>query len=562
MASYCGRQLHQVHIGPAGDACALANKLDLETRIKGPKDFVTDLYLLLRKAFTILVALVLISPAALAVELEVQGVAFAEGEFQVTVVAAEDDGETQLFWQSSVIEPTSQSEGRQIYTLTAPGAWGPHALEVRAETGEILAKQNVSIIPAIASLLPPVAAVIIALVFRSVLPALFLGVWTGAWLISGMTLSGIWTGFLDSFQRYSLNAIADPDHVAIIMFTMMMGGMISIIIRNGGMTGLVNILTRFANGRKSGQATISGLGFAIFFDDVANTLLVGNTMRPVADRLKISRAKLAYLVDSTAAPLASIAFATTWIGYEVALIQSAQATLTGFDQPAYSVFLNSLAYSYYPILTLLMVWLVAFSGRDFGPMLTAERLAQSGVETAAKTSEPVISHQKDPKAINAIVPIVVLILSLIVGLLVSGSGATLGERIGSADSFKVLMWASLIGVAVAGIMSMVFSSLSLGDTIEAWEEGLKATLPAMLVLVLSWAISDISQLVYTADFLVALLGDRLQPALLPAIAFLLAGTIAFTTGTSWGTMGIVLPLVVPLAWGLVGGADAASSIET
>jgi len=170
------------------------------------------------------------------------------------------------------------------------------------------------------AILPPVITIVIALVSKRVVPSLFLGIWMGAWAINDFSLVGIWTGLLDTFQVYVSNALSNPDHTAIVLFSMMIGGMVGIISRNGGMQGIVNHIVKWADSARHACLATASLGLAIFFDDYANTLVVGNTMRPVTDSMRVSRAKLAYIVDSTAAPVACIAIVTTWIGYEIGLI--------------------------------------------------------------------------------------------------------------------------------------------------------------------------------------------------------------------------------------------------
>ena len=181
------------------------------------------------------------------------------------------------------------------------------------------------------TLLPPIVAIAIALIFRSVIPALLIGIWCGVFILNGPGLTSIWTSLLDSFDTHLVNAIADADRIRVLLFTMMLGGMIGILGKNGGMRGIVARTTRFASNAVRGQLVTAGLGLVIFFDDIANTLLIGKTMRPVTDRLRISREKLAYLVDSTAAPIAGIAVASTWVGYEVSVIGStAEYRRTGY----------------------------------------------------------------------------------------------------------------------------------------------------------------------------------------------------------------------------------------
>ena len=154
------------------------------------------------------------------------------------------------------------------------------------------------------SILPPLLTIAVALAFKRVVPALFLGIWMGAWIINDFGLTGLWTGLLDTFQVFVLNALANPDHTAIVLFSMMVGGMVGIISHNGGMQGIVNHIVKWADSARHACLATASLGLAIFFDDYANTLVVGNTMRPVTDSMRVSREKLAYIVDSTAAPVA------------------------------------------------------------------------------------------------------------------------------------------------------------------------------------------------------------------------------------------------------------------
>ncbi|MGB7453142.1 MAG: Na+/H+ antiporter NhaC family protein, partial [Lysobacterales bacterium] len=226
------------------------------------------------------------------------------------------------------------------------------------------------------AIVPPLLTIAVALTIKRVIPALFLGIWVGAWIINDFGLVGIWTGLLDTFQVFVANALSNPDHAAIVLFSMMVGGMVSIITRNGGMQGIVNHIVAWADSARHACVATWALGVAIFFDDYANTLVVGNTMRPVTDSMRVSRAKLAYIVDSTAAPVACIAVVTTWIGYEIGLIGDSLSKMDGLDTEAYLLFLNTLPYSFYPILAILFVLMVSASGRDFGPMLESERRAQ------------------------------------------------------------------------------------------------------------------------------------------------------------------------------------------
>jgi len=284
-------------------------------------------------------------------------------------------------------------------------------------------------------------------------------------------------------------------------------------------------------------------------------------MRSVTDRLHISREKLSYIVDSTAAPVSCLAFVTTWIGYEVGLIGTAVEQIEGYTESGYSVFINSIPYSFYPILAIFFVFTVAKTRRDFGPMLRAEVRARStgqvlrpGAkvdEAAAGGDETKPKEGKPHRAINAVIPILVLVGTVLVSLYVTGEGESLRDIIGTADSYKSLMWASLLGVIVAAVLSLGQRILTIDETVEAWYGGLKSMLFAMIILVLAWSLSAITDVLHTADYLVSILGDTLAPGIIPAIIFILAAATAFATGSSWGTMGILMPLVIPLVWAVL-----------
>ncbi len=447
---------------------------------------------------------------------------------------------------------------------------GEVPMEVVAE-GEAVAEETTLSIPGWFSVLPPLLAIAVALVFRQVIPALFLGIFLGAAMTHGVSLGALWYGLLDTINVYVIEALSPPDgdtgHASIIVFTLMIGGMVGIISRNGGMRGVVNRIVGFASNPRRGQVSTGVLGLAIFFDDYANTLVVGNTMRAITDRLRVSREKLAYIVDSTAAPVATIALVSTWIGFQVGLIGDAVGAIEGFDQSAYGIFLNSIPYAFYPIITILFVFAVAFTGRDFGPMYAAEirsrvenKVLRDGAEVdsaAAGGDEMEPPAETSERAFNAVIPIVVLVGTAMIGLYVTGEGDNLRDIIGSADPFATLVWGSLLGVVTAVILTLGQRLLSLGETMNAWYTGVRSMLFVLIILVLAWALSDVTGVLGTGDYLVSVLGEALPPAVVPALVFVVAAATAFSTGTSWGTMSILIPLTIPLTWGIMQANDLA-----
>lgn len=431
----------------------------------------------------------------------------------------------------------------------------------------------VPIEPGWLSLLPPLAAIILALAFREVVISLFAGIWLGALFIAGYDPLAATLSVID---RFAIEALAgDADHVAIVVFSLMLGGMVGVMNRNGGTRGIVESLRHLATSRRRGQLLTWLGGMFVFFDDYANTLIVGNTMRPVTDRLRISREKLAYIVDSTAAPIAAMALISTWVGFEITLIgdglasAAAQATdpalqaeLAAASTNPYSVFLHSIPYLFYPILTICFVLMVALTRRDFGPMLAAERRALHEGQLIRPGSMPAADERggimEPPEGtqnrwFNAAIPVLSVIAVALVGIFTTGIDSlgpgdhTLRDIVGSADPFKSLLWASLTGCVVAILLSVFQRILTPAQAIEAWVGGLRAMVLAIVILVLAWSLGAVTEELGTGPYLSALLQDSLPLASLPVLVFLVSALISFATGTSWGTMAILYPIVVPLA---------------
>ena len=410
------------------------------------------------------------------------------------------------------------------------------------------------------SILPPMVAIVMALLIKEVISSLFVGILTGTFLMAyyggASPAAALGGGILRVVDTYVVGSLFDADHVTIIVFTMLIGGMVRIITANGGMQGVVKWLSRKAKGPRSGQLMTFLMDLCIFFDDYSNTLVVGNTMRPIADKLKVSREKLAYIVDSTSAPVVAVAFVTTWIGAELSYIQDGIRAI-GLETSAYSVFFHSLAYSFYPFLTLGFVLMIIFSGRDFGPMLMAERKARTA---SAKETEMVNGEGRPAHIIDALIPLAVLIVGTILGLIATGYDASvwqsepgffskLSVTIGAANSYKALLWASLLSLLTAIVMTLLRGYLTFEKVMEAMVEGFKSMFNAVLILTMAWSIALVTKDMHTAEFVSQLLVQwSLSPVVVPVLTFLLAALIGFSTGTSWGTMAILYPLILPASW--------------
>jgi Na+/H+ antiporter NhaC len=519
---------------------------------------------LLRRIF--LLAMLAVPAAAQAIDITAPKIALETVPFDIVVSDADAGATVSLTVDGTATNGVADADGVVTFSdLVVPDRG---AIEVSARSGAASSLLSLRVLPGWISLMPAFLAIAVALLLRNVVPALLFGLWLGSTALQGFTPLGGLKGLLDVFTVFIVNALANPDHAAIILFTMMIGGMVGIITRNGGMASIVRVVVSKAKTAVSGQVSVWLMGLMIFFDDYANTLVVGNTARSVTDHLKISREKLAYIVDSTAAPVVCLALVTTWIGYQVSLIDQAMADIDGLaGRTAYSLFLNSIPYSFYPILAVLFVLAVASSGRDMGPMYKAEVRARKGqVEPKAGEDLPAMDGdtlEAKPdvpmRPLNAFLPIVVLIVALGASMFITGEGETITDIVGSADPYKSMMWASFIGALVAAGLSIGQKILSAHETVDAWYGGARATLFGMIVLILAWSMSAVTGDLNAKGYLISILGDTLPAALVPAVVFVLAAITAFSTGTSWGTMGILLPLVLPLTWAVMtvnGIADA------
>lgn len=433
---------------------------------------------------------------------------------------------------------------------------------------------DATVIPGWASILPPLLAIALALIFREVVTALFAGVWLGALFVVGFNPLTATGRLVDLFI---VPAVADPDHAAIMVFTLFLGAMVGIVSRNGGTQGIVKAVEPLARTQKRGKVATWGAGLAIFFDDYANTLIVGNTMRPITDRLKISREKLAYLVDSTAAPVAALIPVSTWVGYEISLIgdgfgiaatQSPEAAGVLLSASTFTIFVQTIPYLFYPLLAIAFVFMTSISGRDFGPMARAELRAASGgglYAPGAALPTDTASDEMQPKDgapqnwWNAGIPVLTVIVVVLTTLYTTGRAgagpeAGLRDVFGEAESYNALLWGSLAGAVIAIALSLGQRLLTLRECIDSAVGGFKSMMIAMVILVMAWSLGSVTEVIGTSLFLQTILSDRIAVQLIPVIVFVTSGAMAFATGTSWGTMAIMLPVAIPLVVGLGGEA--------
>ena len=406
------------------------------------------------------------------------------------------------------------------------------------------------------SLLPPLLAIVLAWWSKQVVLSLFLGVFAGAMITNAYNPI---MAFMHTLDNYILASLADSWNAGIILFLLAMGGMIGIINKSGGIIAIGEYVAEKANSVLKTQFAAWIMGVLIFFDDYANTLIVGNTMRPITDKMKISREKLSFIVDLTAAAVSSIVPISTWIAFEVGLIKDGFSSL-GIEMNAYATFVKTIPFRFYSILALVFALFIIFTGKDYGPMLEAEKRARKTGETLRKGSTPMVSkemeeiEQPDGKSFNfanSFLPIIGVILVTIIGLWYNGggleSGVSIQDAFGDADASIVLLWAAITGSFIAGIISLGKRILSIEEIVDGWIDGAKSMFIACLILVLAWSIGSITEDLGTANYLVSILEGNIMPEIVPVMIFILSSFIAFTIGSSWGTVAIVMPLAIPLA---------------
>lgn len=409
------------------------------------------------------------------------------------------------------------------------------------------------------TLFPPLLVIILSFTTHNVILSLAIGVFVGASIING---GNIFYGFLRSFDQYVIGEVTDSWNASLLLFILGIGGLLTLMIRMGGSQAIADILSRKAKTAKSTLITTWLLCLAIFFEDIASTLIVGPAMRPSSDKMRISREKLSYVLDSTAAPVSDIAIISTWIAYEISMVKIA-FDAAGVEVNAYNLFLRSVPFRYYNVLAIIMVLIIVLSNRDYGPMYRAEYRARTTGKIYADGSNPMIegsdtdykvSDNIKPKAFNAYVPIILLVACVFSGLWYNGGGLNepfnfsgIQTAFGNADASIVILWSVMFTSVVTILMAVGQKMFTLAESIEIWVNGCKTMLLTCLILLLAWSIGSVMSDLGTANYLIGFIGGAIPPFALPLLLFVIACFVAFSTGTSFGTTGIMLPMAIPLA---------------
>ncbi len=420
------------------------------------------------------------------------------------------------------------------------------------------------------SIIPAAIAIIIAFRFKNVYTALGLGLYSGLVIIGLRAGGGLETFFkaILEIPIYMVSSLADSWNAGIVIQVLLIGGLVVLISYTGGLRAMADKLSHYGKTRVSAQFITWIMGLIIFFDDYANALIVGPVMRPITDKAKISREKLSFIIDATAAPITGLVLISTWIGFEVSLIAEQLTNLNIEGTSAMELFIASLPYRFYNILMLIFIVLTIYLGREFGPMLKAEKRAQSGeVKRKGTTGEEQSEEFKvlkdyDAKPYEGIVPLLTLIISAFILFFTNGistmedpfaNGFTFKlviDAYSNADASIVIAQAAVLAIIVSIAISTIRGAFKVGEGLNITFEGAASLLPTVFVLLFAWSLGTVmsEEFLNAGGFISNTLGSFIPYQLIPLIIFITAAVMAFSTGTSFGTMGILFPLAMPLAW--------------
>ena len=435
----------------------------------------------------------------------------------------------------------------------------------------------------ILTLLPPLVAIGLAFITKETILSLFMGVFVGEFMLCVNDLNIVSTAINAFLQMGSqiISCMADPWNAGIILQCLLIGGIIQLVTKMGGAKALAESFAKRADTPRKAQLFTWFLGLCVFFDDYANSLIVGPIMRPVMDKLKVSREKLAFVVDATAAPVAGIAIISTWIGLEISLIAAGFESVGVTNVTGFGIFLQTIPYRFYNIFILLFIVVSAITLYEFGPMKKAEQKARARKEDEEiiVPSAPGFDEVKPVEGIklsvwNAIIPIGTLIVGALIAFYWSGYTTILGgedqalitlmntaplsfdgifQALSQSDASVALFQAALLASIVAIVMAVGEKILTIEDAISEWIGGMKTIVITGVILLLAWSLRGVIGDVGTAAYLVGVLKNTLPQFIVPTLIFILGALISFATGTAYGTMSILMPLAIPLAWAVSSG---------
>ena len=422
------------------------------------------------------------------------------------------------------------------------------------------------------SVVPPLLAILLAFLTHHVLLSLGVAIVVGGLLVSvpQAPLSGAaWLQGLMSTGAFVGEAVTSTTNLQILAFIPPIFVMVETMIASGGFNGIILWLLRRVKGRKSAQLATALMGVLCFIDDYANAIIVGSMMQPITNRFRISREKLAFIVDATSAPISGLAIVSTWIAYEVGLFGDTAMQL-GIDRTGYSMFFDALSFRFYCLLMIFFVFTHIIAGRDFGPMRISEERRQGDADNTKSRQlherSSSATAQIRGRAVNALLPLGGLILFHLTGLWLDGNGlaklraggsplswAYWREVISGAEhSHLILLFAALFGMTLAMLCGRLVGTLRNSVMSGCLWRGIRRAVMPSMILILAWSLKNCCDSLGTGEFLTSVLAERISPRWFPPLLFVVASVTSFATGTSWGTMAILIPTAIPIAFALDG----------
>jgi len=403
------------------------------------------------------------------------------------------------------------------------------------------------------AIIPPILAITLAIITKQVILSLFLAIFVGATMLNG---GNLWGGLFDTFFTYILPGFEDVDHQRMICFCSFCGGLSLMLERSGGAEAFSNTLTKnVIKTRRGGQVATWLGGVAIWFSDSTNPLLIGAIFRNITDKLKISREKLAYILDSTTAAVPTLFTLSAWGAYIIGLITTTYQDLGYHGDPA-ADFLAGVPYQYYTIGSIVMVLLIALTGWDYGPMKKAEdrafttgQLVEENAEVRSHTEKRQLPAGAKPTIWNMIIPLVLLIVLIFVGMAYTGDAATNGfiGSLAEGSSLRSLVVAFFLTAIVAGALAIRSKVMTFKEAVNTFIEGCCSMMEVLIIMMLAWGIGSICKACGTSAFIVQVSENLLTPATMCIIIFVAACLTSFCTGSSWSVFAIFTPIAISMA---------------
>ena len=445
---------------------------------------------------------------------------------------------------ASAAEFGDSSEALEYLDSYSDNVASDAAFEENIAAALSLVREDVSFYATFIALIPPIIAIALALITKEVYSSLFIGILSGALLYSNFNVWGMVTNTFDVM----IAKLADPWNVGILIFLVVLGMMVSLINKAGGSAAYGRWASEHIKSRAGAQVATLILGVLIFIDDYFNCLTVGSVMRPVTDQHRVSRAKLAFIIDATAAPVCIIAPISSW---------AAAVSSVAPEGEGLRLFISSIPYNFYALLMLAMVVIMSIMNLDFGPMATHEKNAVNGdlYTTDARPYADAANEEGNPKGkvIDLLIPIVALIVSCVLTMVYTGgffdadSGSYMNfiDAFGNSDASVGLVLGSAIALVITAVLYVPRKIVTLKQFTNSIADGFKLMASAILILTFAWTLSGITGNMGAKVFVAEVVRGAAAGLanFLPAIVFLIALGLAFATGTSWGTFGILLPIV-------------------